>query len=355
MLDQPAAEMQHAASTIKMQIKAAIDDARKVNHIEAPEPLPEHNRNPLAPAGSEDEDVVNSVAVSSDQPIDMSKAAAVAAFARKAERKAMMDKISSKKPTHIIEASLAEIGTTLAEITNDKIAAKTKIVAFVKKINEMSDLTVERKMAGTNGKPVLVASKVKKMKIANITNVNVDGKDGTVQIAIQTDEGDTTADVTVPLNEQGQGVEGAPKEGDATGDNLDSLLGGDTAGTPPAAPAAPAAKTPPAAPSAEAPLPTAATKRPVKTAQFGGSGPGLPGGGQLGGGSDPASGLPQGMPASGKAEGGLQSFTEGGDKEDDSDKAPGVGEQMMPGSICPFCHGTDTTTGKKELPAGAFE
>ena len=336
MLDQPAAEIQQAAS-IKRQIMAAIQNATTIPHGEAPAPL--KSRNPLAPADAEDEIAPNEIAPDE----------AAAAVERKAERKAMMSKVSSKKPTHVIEASLAEIGTTMEEIKNDKVAAKNKIVAFVKKINDMSDLTVERKMADANGKPILVAGKVKKMKIANITNVNVDGKDGTVQIAIQTDEGDTTADVTVPLDEQGQGVEGAPAEGDATGDNLDSLLGGGTAGTTPA----PAAGTPPVAPAPEAPLPTASTKQTVKTAQFGGSGGGLPGGGPEGGGADPAGGLPQGMPAAGKGEG-LQSFTEDG-KEDEADKAPGVGEQMMPGSICPFCHGTDTTTGKKELPAGAFE
>jgi hypothetical protein len=248
--------------------------------------------------------------------------------------------LASKKPSHVIVTSAEEIGITLDEIKKDQKTAKAKIVAFVKKVTAMQDLTVEQKQE-KDGKQVLVASKVKQLKVANITNVTVD-KDGTIQIAIQSDEG-TSADVSIPLDDQGNGVENAPVEGDATGEGLDNLLGGDTAGAAPAMP--------PAAPAPEAPLPTAAAKGKMeKTAQFGGAGGGA-GGDTLGGGKDQGAALPQGMPAMDKGEG-LQSFT---DDEKEEEKAPGVGEQMMPGSICPFCHSNDTTTGKKELPAGAFE
>lgn len=257
------------------------------------------------------------------------------------ERLAMKTKLAAKKPTHTIEASLAEIGTTVEEIKNDKAVAKHKIVAFVKRVSEMKDLTVEKMQLDKQGRQILVANKVKHFKIANITNVQVDGKDGTVSIAIQTDDGDTTADVSIPLDEQGADVAGAPVEGDATGENLDSLVGGDLG-----------AGANIQAPAPNAPLPTAASKQTVKTAQVGGAGGGIPGSGNLGGAQDPGSALPTGMPAMDNGEG-LQTLTDSGDGE--KDEAPGVGEQMMPGSICPFCHGTDTTTGKKDLPAGAFE
>jgi transposase-like protein len=267
---------------------------------------------------------------------------------REQEREEMKAVIASKTPTHVIEASLQEIGTTLHEIKNNKQAAKQKIIAFVNNISNMKDLTVDKAVNGSDGKLTVVASKVKNLRVANITNVTVDGTDGTIQIAIQTDEGDTTADVSIPLDDQGADVEGAPLEGDATGEGLDGLIGGGDIGAPDAA-----AGTAPVAPPPNAPLPTAAsTKKTVVTAQMGGGGGGMPGGGALGGAQDPGSAVPQGMPA--MDSGGLQTFTQEAD-ETEEDKAPGVGEQMMPGSICPFCHGSDTTTGKKDLPAGAFE
>jgi hypothetical protein len=278
--------------------------------------------------------------------LDIPESSQTATMAQTASQKAKMTK-TEKKPDHIIEATLKEIGTTIEEIKLDKMAAKKKISAFVKQVAAMKDVTVESLRTGKDGKKVIMASKVPQLKIANITNVTVDSKDGTVQIAIQTEEGDMKADLELPLDDQGKGVDGAPAEGDATGEGLDKLIAGLPADN---------AQTPPTAPAPEAPLPTATTaatsSKIQRTAQFGGgSGGGLPGGGPLGGGAEPNAATPQGMPAM-DAEQGLQSFTEE-DKADD--KAPGVGEQMMPGSICPFCHGTDTTTGKKDLPPGAFE
>lgn len=255
---------------------------------------------------------------------------------REEERNQMKQSLASKKPTHIIEASLQEVGTTMDEIANHKLVAKQKIVDFVKIVAGMKNLTVQKRQANVNGKPVLVASTIGSLRIANITNVTVDGTDGTIQIAIQTDDGNTTADVSIPLNEQGTDVANAPMEGDATGTGLDDLIG----------------QNPPAAPAPESPLPTTASSRNVtKTAQFGGSAGGLPGGGNLGGAQDPGSAIPQGTPAMDEG-GGLQNFTQ--DEGEGDESAPGVGEQMMPGSICPICHSTDTTTGEKDLPAGAF-
>jgi desulfoferrodoxin (superoxide reductase-like protein) len=125
---------------------------------------------------------------------------------RAQERANMKATLAAKKPTHIIEASLKEIGTTIDELKNDKVAARKKIVAFVAKLSTMSDLTVEQRKADADGKPILVASKVKALKVANITNVTVDGADGTVQIAIQTDEGDTKAEAVFCLNDNGQAL-----------------------------------------------------------------------------------------------------------------------------------------------------
>ena len=322
-----------ASSSMKKQIRAAVLAQTKVEHVLEPEPMEP------APLGGE--------------------------FKRAKERgemkAALASSMAAKKPTHIIEASLKEIGTTLDELRNNKQAAKRKIVAFVKNVSAMNNLTVEQRKVGSDGKPILVAGKVGSLRVANITNVTVDGAEGTVQIAIQTDDGDTSADITVPLDEQGAGVEGAPAEGDATGEGLDGLIGGAGAegvggmeGASTGMPLSSDAGLPPAPPAANSPLPTAAAKgRTVRTAQFGGGGGGMPGGGNLGGAQDPGSGLPQGMPAMDSGEG-LQNFTEN-EGDEDEEKAPGVGEQMMPGSICPFCHGSDTTTGKKELPPGAFE
>jgi len=321
VIDEPQAVA--ASSSMKKQIRSAVLAQSNVEQIDEPEPL---KPVPLNQKKSKLEDRVKE------------RSQMKAALASKQKQ--------AKQPTHIIEASLQEIGTTLDELQNNKIVAKKKIVAFVSKVASMKNVTVEQKRTDANGKPMLVASKVPTLKVANITNVTVDGTDGTIQIAIQTDEGDTTADVTVPLDEQGAGVEGAPLEGDATGEGLDSLMNEGSAPMPDLG-------STPAAPDPNAPLPTAASKgQTVKTAQFGGAGGGLPGGGNLGGAQDPGSALPQGMPAMDSG-GGLQSLTE--DEQTEDEKAPGVGEQMMPGSICPFCHGTDTTTGKKDLPAGAFE
>jgi hypothetical protein len=313
-----------ASASRKQQIRMAVLAPSKVQQVDAP-PAAE----PVPLAGGAD--------------------------ARAKERDRMKAALASRRPTHVIEATVQEIGTTIDELKGNQKAARAKIVAFVNKVAGSGELTIEENRV-KDGKPIVVASKVKGLKVANITNVTVDGAAGSVQIAIQTEEGETAADVSLDLADQGKDVEGAPKEGDATGEGLDALVGGDAgAGIPPApAGAAGAAGAPPAAPAPNAPLPTASAKRKVKTAQFGGAAGGLPGGGNLGGAQDPGSALPQGAPAMDAGEG-LQNFTEDEKDDKDEEKAPGVGEQMMPGSICPFCKGSDTTTGKKDLPPGAFE
>jgi len=314
VMEEPQESEKVAAISMKKQIRQAMLEQNDVKKVDGPK-----NYKPA------------------DIPGGMAKAQ------REKERSKMAQALASKKPTHIIEASLEEVGVTMDEINNNKKVAKQKIVNFIKTIAGMKDLTVQKRQANASGKPMLIASKVNTLKIANITNVTVDGTDGTIQIAIQTDDGDTTADVSIPLDEQGLGVDGAPMEGDATGEGLDDLLGE----TPPSG------ETPPAAPAPEAPLPAMASSKnkTVKTAQFGGGGGGMPGGGDLGGGQDPGSAVPQGVPAM-DAGGGLQNFTQ--EEGDEDESAPGVGEQMMPGSICPICHSTDTTTGEKDLPPGAF-
>lgn len=329
VMEEPQQEIA-ASNSRKQQIKMAILEQSKVEHVDKPEEF-----QPAALPGTKAKE-------EEDKHLDIA-----ASRRRSMERVAMRKAINEKIPSHIIEASTEEIGTTLDELKNNSTVAKQKIIAFVNKISEMKNLVIDKPVATKNGKQVVVASKVSSLRVANITNVTV-GPDGTVQIAIQSEDGEDTTDVSIPMEDQGNDVAGNPPEGDATGEGLDNLIGGDV-NTPSSI-----GGVPPEAPAPNAPLPaTASNKKTIVTAQFGGGGGGMPGGGALGGQQDPGSSVPQGMPAM-DAGGGLQNFTQDEDSQED-DYAPGVGEQMMPGSICPFCHGSDTTTGKKELPAGAFE
>jgi hypothetical protein len=234
---------------------------------------------------------------------------------RKQERDELTLKAS--KPDRVIVASFQELGITKEEAKANPGKFKQAIVSLAS-------------AAATTEKRVLAA----------VTNVSID-PDGSVNIAIDTKDG--KQEVELPL--EGETPEAAP-EGDATGEGLDELMAPPVAGAP--APAAPAA---PTVPPPEAPLPTAASKNQMtKEAQFGGGAAGAGGGPNMPGGmSDPAA------PGIGEKPGmqdAVQSFT---DTAEPKEEAPGVGEQMLPGSICPFCHSTDTTTGKKGMEPGAFE
>ena len=240
---------------------------------------------------------------------------------REVERKAMT--ASVRKPSHIIEASLSEVGITKEMVKADKEAAKKIIKGFAKG-----------------------AAASANMKISAVTNVTIDGD--VIQIAIQTEEGE--GKVEVPLAGEGVGPESAPLEGDTAGENLDQLMNE----TPTPAPAGSTGVPPPEAPlpTATPPAMAAAKATLTKEAQVpSGGGPGATGGPGIGGGAgDPMA--PGGMPAAPAMDVGLQSFT--GNEDADQEELPGEGEQGIPGTVCPFCHSTDTETGKKELPAGAF-
>jgi hypothetical protein len=225
-----------------------------------------------------------------------------------------------KMPDRVIIASFAELGMTKEEVKADPKKAKQKILDLAR-----ASATAENR------------------KLAAVTNVDI-SPDGTINIAIDT-EG-KQEEIEVPL--EGETPESTAPEGDVTGEGLDNLMA-----PPPTEPAAPGLTTPGAnvnIPSPEAPLPTAASKgKMTKEAQFGGgTGGGMPGAPMSGVGEPSAPGIGE-KPA---MEDAVQSFTETAEPEGE---APGVGEQMMPGAICPSCHSTDTTTGKKGMEAGAYE
>jgi hypothetical protein len=255
------------------------------------------------------------------------------------------DGASEKKPSHVIMASLEEVGLTAESATN-KDEIRKAVSGFIKSL-ETTACKVEKTTWSKDDKGQMKVASVdvgsqKGLKVAAITNVTIDGD--TISIAVQTDEG---GEVEVPLAGEEVGPDVAPIEGDIGGENLDAMVGeetdiGDIGGAP----------VPPAPDQA---LPVAAAKdgiqkeASVKTAQFGGDGGGLPGG-EMGGPGAGAEMPPAGAPDAGM-DGGLQTFTDEGPAEEEE---PGVGEQMMPGTICPFCHSTDTTVGEEGREPGVF-
>ena len=246
---------------------------------------------------------------------------------RNEERKQVLAAVS--KPDRIVVASFEELGITVKE-------AKANPKKFKQAIHKLAS----------------VAAISEKRVLAAVTNVEI-SPDGSVNIAIDTKDG--KQEIDIPL--EGETPDTLAPEGDVTGEGLDELMATPAAGAP--MPGAPMAGAPapagvaPIVPPPEAPLPTAASKvQMTKAAQgaFGGGGPSAGGGpGMSGGMGDPAAPGIGEKPAMGDA---VQSFTE---TSAPKDEAPGVGEQMMPGSICPFCHSTDTTTGKKGMESGSFE
>ena len=162
------------------------------------------------------------------------------------------------------------------------------------------------------------------IKLAAVTNVTISGD--TIQIAVQTDEGDQAieipvGDTTAPANEE------TIPEGDLSGEGLENTMGSEV---PPPAPA-PA----PAATMGQ----MASSKKTVKIAQspMGGGVPGTPGG-------VAASGAPeQGLPGPTPQGDAVQSLTTDTpeDKDMGAGEIPTVGEVQMPWTICPECGSSD--------------
>jgi len=246
---------------------------------------------------------------------------------RDQERGAMKDKLA-RKATHRISATPEEVGTTKEEVVKNSSEAKRKIVAFVNKIASMDSVEVDEKVGGQ------FVKKASTLKNAGILNVKFDGE----QLHIAVEVGGEKADLSIPADETAPAS--VPVEGDVTGENLDAL-------------AQPADQvSPPVPPPVNAPLPTAAAKVNMeKKAQFGGgTGGGLPGT-TPGGVGDPAAAgaMPNASPAMDQA---VQSLTAEAPKTEE--ELPGPGEQMMPGTVCPICHSTDTEVGAEGRPAGQF-
>lgn len=254
------------------------------------------------------------------------------AAVRQAERQLMLKSIASKA-THVIEASFGELGTTKDEVKTAKkdlavrASVEKKITAFVS--NQSAILG--KRFAGKEG----------------ITNVKVN--EDTVEIAIKWGGGDDALGGDVSLSLPGADGDIEPDltapEGDVAGDNLDALTA-----APAAAPAPAPAGMPPPAPAAGGVAAAASSKAKMsRVAQTPGGG-GIPGG-PLGGGSDPSGGL---MGGAAPGVPGVQTFSEEPADKDEEDKLPGAGEQMLPGSICPFCRSTDTNVGQEGREAGTF-
>lgn len=203
--------------------------------------------------------------------------------------------VASTKADTVLETNFAELGCQKTDPS-----FKKNIVAFTKGA-----------LASNN------------LKMAAITNVTISGD--TIQIAVQTDEGQEAVEIPVGENEAPMGGETMP-EGDLTGEGLENTL--------PEAGAAPEAAPAPAPAAAGAPLQASAKKmQKVAQAPMGGGMPGTPGG-------VAAPGAPeQGLPGNSPQGNAIQALTE--DNAGEAEGVPTIGEQQMPWTLCPECGSAD--------------
>jgi len=244
-------------------------------------------------------------------------------------------KASSSVADHLIEASLSEIGASKGQ-SGDQIRQAAE--KFAKTVCPKHNL-----------------------KFASLVNVTVDGE--TVTIAVETDGGES---VEIPINDVG-GTDDTAIEDDFGG-GTDDLATETSSAAPAPAPAAPAAGAAPAPAAGAAPAPAAgaapapaagaitgedilgmaSSKKKVKTAQFGGGAPAVPGAGAGAAAPEDTSAMaPEAMPE----EGGAQTLT---NEVSDEEKIPGD-EQKQAGTICPICGSDDTVTGRKDQTPGQFD
>lgn len=157
------------------------------------------------------------------------------------------------------------------------------------------------------------------IKVATITNVTISGD--TIQIAVQSDEGNES--VEIPVGDQSMpSPEETMPEGDLSGEGLEDTMG-----------------------AAPAPAPTAMAKASKKMTKVAQTPPGGAMGGQPGGVAapgDPSQGLPGGTPGGDP----VQALTTG--DEDVAEDVPTVGEQQMPWTICPECGKSDVDVTNEE-------
>ena len=154
------------------------------------------------------------------------------------------------------------------------------------------------------------------MKLASITNVTIDGN--TIQIAVQTDAGESS--VEIPIGEEMAPIEEeVVPEGDLSGEGLEAGLGDDLMGN-------------------VNNMASYTGKKMKRKAQS-------PMGGGMGG---AGAGTPEsldGMPPA--DDGALQALTTGDEAELD-DEIPTVGEKQAPWSICPECGASDVDVVKED-------
>lgn len=234
---------------------------------------------------------------------------------REAERAILEKAISNseKKADHMIETSFQELGVNKTD-ANFKSALKS---------------FARGALASQN------------IKLASITNVTISGD--TISIAVQTDEGEES--VEIPVGGEAAPAEGETlPEGDLTGENLESTVGG--APTSATSAAAPAGAPVPAPAGAGLPTGYASNKETMKKeAQVPAAGgiPGAPAGG-AGGPGAPEQNIP-GMPPTDQPP--VQSLTT--DKpEEVSDEIPTAGEQQPPWATCPECGSSDVEVSEED-------
>lgn len=239
---------------------------------------------------------------------------------RKAEREQWNKALSAgvTSPDTIIETSMTEIGLEDKKSTEENVKV----------------LEANRSVIKTFAKAALLARNI---KMASITNVTIDGN--TIQIAVETKEGDEGVEIPLAGAEEANVGDTAP-EGD---------LSGEMSALPPLpSESAPASMPAPAAAMPATPPTMASSKKMVKTAQTpaGGGIPNAPGG-VAGGGGSPEQGLATPPPAGGP---GAQSLTMDAPADEAilEDEIPTAGEKQPPYAICPECGSSDVDIKKED-------
>jgi len=268
------------------------------------------------------EDSVSSGVVVSKKIDEMLKAAEqkTVKVNRKAELRAALDSQSGKdkreeERKEILAALEKPVKTAKKEVKADTIIETSfEEMGFAKENKAKPEFKFAIK---TFAKGALLA---KNIKLAAITNVTIDGS--TIQIAVQTDEGNDSVEIPVDGANDSVMPEETVPETDMAGEGAGAAL--------PPLPA-PIPGTPPTT--------VASNKSMKKTAQtpMGGGMPNTPGE-VAGGPASPEQGLPGAMPG-GDA---IQTLTQ--DTEEDSameDAIPTAGEQQPLGTICPECGSSD--------------
>ncbi len=198
---------------------------------------------------------------------------------REEARKEILASIE-KTPDHIMETSFSEIGLDKKASRDSKF--KSAISSFAKG-----------------------AFAARNLKVAAITNVTINGD--TIQIAVQTDDGEES--VEIPIGNEVGPMEGETlPEVDMSGEGLEGMG---------------------AVASAKS------MKKQAQGSPVGGGVPGTPGD-VAGGPGSPEQGLPGGSPEADP----IQALTTD-DMSDVADEIPTAGKQQMPYAICPECGSSD--------------